>query len=36
VAKDRTDGKEEMKCYDWFFGTKKLEKDKVLKAVMKK
>jgi len=30
------EGKEEMKCYDWFFCTKKLEKDKVLKAVLKK
>ena len=36
VAKDRMEGKEEMKCYDWFFCTKKLEKDKVLKAVLKK
>src|SRR4030042_5865797 len=26
VAKDRMDGKEDMKCYDWFFCTKKLEK----------
>jgi peroxiredoxin (alkyl hydroperoxide reductase subunit C) len=24
VAKDRMEGKEEMKCYDWFFCTKKL------------
>ncbi len=36
VAKDRMEGKEEMKCYDWFFCTKKLEKDKVMKAVLKK
>lgn len=26
VAKDRMDGKEEMKCYDWFFCTKKISK----------
>ncbi len=25
-AKDRMEGKEEMKCYDWFFCTKKLDK----------
>jgi len=36
VAKDRMEGKEEMKCYDWFFCTKKLDKEKVLKAVLKK
>lgn len=36
VAKDRMDGKEDMKCQDWFFCTKKLDKDKVLKAVLKK
>jgi peroxiredoxin 2/4 len=36
VAKDRMDGKEDMKCYDWFFCTKKLDKDKVLGAILKK
>jgi len=36
VAKDRMDGKEDMKCYDWFFCTKKLDKDTVLKACTKK
>jgi len=36
VAKDRMEGKEEMKCYDWFFCTKKLDKDKVMKAILKK
>jgi peroxiredoxin 2/4 len=36
VAKDRMDGKEEMKCYDWFFCTKKLDKDIVMKTVLKK
>jgi peroxiredoxin (alkyl hydroperoxide reductase subunit C) len=36
VAKDRMDGKEDMKCYDWFFCTKKLDKDTVLKAYTKK
>lgn len=36
TAKDRMDGKEEMKCYDWFFCTKPLDEDKVWKAVKKK
>lgn len=37
VAKNRMDGKEgEMKCYDWFFCTKKLDKETVLKKVLKK
>jgi len=36
VAKDRMEGKEgEMHCYDWFFCTKKLDKDTVLKEVLK-
>ena len=35
VAKDRMEGKEEMKCYDWFFCTKKLDKDAVLKKIQK-
>jgi len=29
VAKDRMEGKEAMKCYDWFFCTKPLAKEKV-------
>ena len=36
-AKDRMEGKEEeMKCFDWFFCTKKIPKEKVLDAVLKK
>ncbi|MBS4058907.1 MAG: peroxiredoxin [Bacteroidetes bacterium] len=35
VAKDRMDNKEEMHCYDWFFCTKKLSKEEVLKKIMK-
>jgi len=35
VAKDRMDGKEDMKCYDWFFCTKKIDKEKVLKTIQK-
>jgi peroxiredoxin (alkyl hydroperoxide reductase subunit C) len=36
-AKDRMEDKdEEMKCYDWFFCTKKLDKEKVLKTILKK
>lgn len=37
TAKDRMEGKaEDMKCYDWFFCTKELSKDKVLDAIVKK
>jgi peroxiredoxin (alkyl hydroperoxide reductase subunit C) len=36
VAKNRMEGKEEMKCYDWFFCTKKLSKEEVLKKILKK
>ncbi len=36
VAKDRMEGKEDMKCYDWFFCTKKLDKEEVMKKVQKK
>lgn len=32
-AKDRMDGKEDMVCQDWFFCSKKMDKDKVLKAI---
>lgn len=35
VAKDRMDGKEDMHCYDWFFCTKKLDKEKVLSTIQK-
>ncbi len=35
-AKDRMDGKEDMECQDWFFCTRKLDKDTVLKKVLKK
>jgi peroxiredoxin 2/4 len=35
-AKDRMEGKEEMHCYDWFFCTKKLDEEKVKKAIAKK
>ncbi|HWQ81588.1 MAG TPA: peroxiredoxin [Ignavibacteria bacterium] len=36
VAKDRMEGKEKLKCYDWFFCTKELDKESVIKAVTKK
>jgi peroxiredoxin (alkyl hydroperoxide reductase subunit C) len=36
TAKDRMDGKEDMHCYDWFFCTKKLDKDTVLDKILKK
>ncbi len=36
VAKDRMDGKEQgVTCHDWFFCTKKIDKEKVLKAIQK-
>lgn len=36
-AKDRMDGKEEgVDCKDWFFCTKKIDKDTVMKGVLKK
>ena len=35
VAKERMENKVDMKCYDWFFCTKPLEKEKVMKAVQK-
>ena len=36
VAKERMESKDEMHCYDWFFCTKKLEKEKVLQTVLNK
>ncbi len=36
VAKARMESKDEMHCYDWFFCTKKLSKDTVLKTILKK
>lgn len=37
VAKDRMDGKEEeMHCYDWFFCTKKLDKEKIFDEILVK
>lgn len=37
TAKDRMDGKEEgLECKDWFFCTKKIDKETILKKVLKK
>ena len=36
VAKERMESKGEMHCYDWFFCTKPLDEQTVLKAVLKK
>ncbi|MBN2813440.1 MAG: peroxiredoxin [Bacteroidales bacterium] len=36
VAKERMESKADMTCYDWFFCTKKLDKDTVMKKVLKK
>lgn len=35
TAKNRMEGKEDMKCYDWFFCTKELSKEKVMEAIKK-
>lgn len=36
VAKERMESKDDIKCYDWFFCTKKLDKEKVLNTIKKK
>ena len=36
VAKQRMESKKEMKCYDWFFCTRKLAKEKIAKLFTKK
>jgi peroxiredoxin 2/4 len=36
VAKERMEGKDNIKCYDWFFCTKPISKEDVEKAVLKK
>jgi peroxiredoxin (alkyl hydroperoxide reductase subunit C) len=36
VAKNRMEGKEDMKCHDWFFCTKSIDKEKVMKTILKK
>ncbi len=33
VAKERMESKEEMHCYDWFFCTKKLSAEKIMKEI---
>jgi len=35
VAQERMAGKEDMHCYDWFFCTKKLDKETVLKTILR-
>ena len=35
VAKERMESKEGITCHDWFFCTKKIEKDAVMKAIKK-
>jgi len=35
VAKERMESKEEMKCYDWFFCTKPLDKETIFKRLLK-
>jgi len=36
VAKERMEDKQNMTCYDWFFCTKKIDKQKVLSTTLKK
>ena len=35
VAKERMESKDEMHCYDWFFCTKKIDKEKVMNTITK-
>mgnify|MGYP000110392155 FL=1 len=35
VAQERMAGREDMHCYDWFFCTKKLDKETVLKTILR-
>jgi len=36
VAKERMEGKEDIKCYDWFFCTRKIDKETVLNKIIRK
>lgn len=36
IAKDRMDGKADMTCHDWYFCTKKIDKDTILNTILKK
>jgi len=36
VAKDRMEGKEEMTCHDWFFCTKKLDRESLFNRITRK
>lgn len=36
VAKERMEGKADMKCYDWFFCTKPLDKETIFRTILKK
>ena len=36
AAKDRMDNQPDMKCYDWFFCVRKIDREKVFAAIMKK
>lgn len=36
VAKERMESKDQMKCYDWFFCTKELDKTKIFDTILKK
>jgi peroxiredoxin 2/4 len=36
VAKERMENKKDMTCHDWFFCTKKIDKDRVLSTILKK
>jgi peroxiredoxin (alkyl hydroperoxide reductase subunit C) len=36
VAKERMEGKDDIKCYDWFFCTKKITKEEIEKGLKEK
>ncbi len=35
VAKERMEGKDDIKCYDWYFCTKKIDKETIMKEIKK-
>jgi len=36
AAKERMEEKQDMTCYDWFFCTKKIDKEEILNTILKK
>ncbi|NLE63874.1 MAG: peroxiredoxin, partial [Bacteroidales bacterium] len=36
TAKERMEQKDDIRCYDWFFCTKKIDKSTIFKKILKK